>query len=74
LQREWRDWLTPQDSARIAPHVTIQNKVSPDEARALLRELEGEFRPFTGTAEGLDLWHYRGGPWEPARRFAFPRR
>ncbi len=71
LAREWRDWLTPQDSARIAPHVTVQNKVAPDAARALLRELEHGFQPFRARAEGLSLWRYLGGPWEPVRRFRF---
>lgn len=71
LAREWRDWLTPQDSAPIAPHVTIQNKVAPAAARDLLRRLEGEMRPMTAQAEGLLLWRYLDGPWQLARRFRF---
>ena len=71
LAREWRDWLTPQDSAKIAPHVTIQNKVSPNEARRLLAEMQAGFAPFTVTGEGLLLWRYLGGPWELVRRFRF---
>jgi 2'-5' RNA ligase len=71
LSREWHDWLTAQDSASIAPHVTIQNKVSPDEARALLRQLEPTFRPVTIRAEGLNLWRYLGGPWSLDRSFRF---
>ena len=71
LAREWRDWLTPQDSAKIAPHVTIQNKVTPDAARTLLKELERGFEPFRSRAEGLSLWRYLGGPWEAVRRFRF---
>ena len=71
LAREWREWLTAQDSARIAPHVTIQNKVAPAEARRLLRDLEASFRPFVAQAEGLTLWRYLGGPWEQERRFRF---
>ena len=73
LAREWRDWLTPQDSAKIAPHVTLQNKVSPEAARATLRELESEFQPFTAQAEGLQLWRYLGGPWRLDRSFRFGR-
>ena len=71
LAREWSDWLTAQDAARIAPHVTIQNKVSPDQARALLRELEPGFLAFTAQAEGLLLWRYLGGPWERLQLFRF---
>ena len=73
LAREWRDWLTPQDSAKIAPHVTVQNKVSPETARVTLAELQATFRRFTIRAEGLLLWRYLGGPWELARRFPFGR-
>ena len=71
LAREWRDWLTPQDSAKIAPHVTVQNKVSPQDARKLLAELQAGFAPFTMRAEGLDLWRYLGGPWRHERLFRF---
>ena len=71
LAREWRDWLSPQDSAKIAPHVTIQNKVGADVARATLRELEASFRPFSARAEGLNLWRYLGGPWNLERSFRF---
>lgn len=71
LAREWHDDLTAQDSSRIAPHVTIQNKVTPQEANALLHELRAGFRPFTARAEGLLLWRYLGGPWKLVRRFRF---
>lgn len=71
LAREWRDWMTPQDSAKISPHVTIQNKVLPAEARTLLAELTETWRPFTARAGGLALWRYLGGPWEPVTRIPF---
>lgn len=71
LAREWGDWLTPQDSARIAPHVTVQNKVAPDVARTTLRELQAGFAPFTIRGEGLALWSYLGGPWRLERRIRF---
>jgi 2'-5' RNA ligase len=71
LAREWRDWLTPQDSAKIAPHVTVQNKVGADTARATLRELEVDFSPFAARAEGLNLWRYLGGPWALDKAFRF---
>ena len=73
LMRGWADWLTAQDSARITPHVTIQNKVSPREARALLTELKATFRPMRVRGEGLLLWRYLGGPWSLQRRFRFGR-
>ncbi len=63
--------LPAQDRQRFQPHVVVQNKGAPEAARALLRELEAGFVPWTVRAEGLDLWHYMGGPWEHARTFAF---
>jgi hypothetical protein len=66
----WKDDLTPQDRQGYRPHATVQNKVSPEEARATLRQVEGCL-PISGRIEGLALWHYRGGPWEEAGRFAF---
>lgn len=49
----------------------MQNKVTPEAARRLLAELQGEFQPFTARAEGLLLWRYLGGPWERLRLFRF---
>ncbi len=71
LAGRWADWLTPQDRQKHNPHVTVQNKVDPAEARALLTRLQESFRPLTARGEGLDLWWYRGGPWERVERFGF---
>jgi len=71
LQTLWQPTLTPQDQQKLTPHVTVQNKVDPAVARALHQELAVEFRPFEATGTGLQLWAYRGGPWEALRTFAF---
>jgi 2'-5' RNA ligase len=71
LAATWRLWLTAQDRQKLRPHVTVQNKVDPPDARALLSELTAAFAPFTATAVGLDLWWYRGGPWEKVWTFPF---
>jgi hypothetical protein len=63
--------LTPQDAAGWRPHVTIQNKVAPHEARALLRRLSQDFQPRRVAIGGLAIWRYRGGPWEPVSRHMF---
>lgn len=71
LAQEFAPWLTGQDRQRFRPHVTVQNKVTPAEAQRTLAALSDGFVPFTGLAEGLQLWHYRGGPWQPAGAVAF---
>ena len=63
--------LTPQDAAGWRPHVTIQNKVSAHDAKALYAALAADFRPWPVTIDGLAVWRYRGGPWEPLSRHKF---
>ncbi len=72
LARGWAPWLTPQDRAKRGDlHVTVQNKVTPAQARALLAELFASFVPERTRAVALALWRYDGGPWEPVARFPF---
>lgn len=63
--------LTRQDREKFRPHITVQNKVSPQEARATLDHLASTFTPFTAQAEGLQIWRYRGGPWEALAAVSF---
>lgn len=65
--------LTPQDQAGWRPHVTIQNKVSPAEARALKSRLEADFRPRAIRIDGLAVWAYRDGLWVPVSRHMLAR-
>ena len=71
LADAWWPWLGAQDRQGFRPHVTVQNKVALEEARALHRSLEVTFAPFQVGAEGLRLWRYLGGPWEPVGSFGF---
>jgi 2'-5' RNA ligase len=71
LARRWRPHLTPQDASRHAPHVTVQNKVDPQTACALLERLSADFVPSAVRATGLGLWRYLGGPWEPLGDYRF---
>ncbi|MCY7322359.1 MAG: 2'-5' RNA ligase family protein [Phormidesmis sp. CAN_BIN36] len=71
LAQGWSDWLSAQDRQGYRPHVTIQNKVTSDEARCLYEQLSQVWQPIDGSGEGLLLWHYRGGPWELADEFEF---
>lgn len=66
----WAGRLTAQDRGKKELHVTVQNKVTPEEARALYAALAD--RPEAHThVEALALWHYDGGPWSPVARFAY---
>lgn len=71
LAKTFSPWLTRQDQAPFRPHITVQNKATPDDARLLLEQLQLEFEPFPIFAEGLLLWRYLGGPWALVERFEF---
>lgn len=63
--------LTPQDQAHPRLHITIQNKASPAEARALHQAMGVQFTGKRLAIDGLAVWHYRGGPWELATKVMF---
>ncbi|MFM9852204.1 MAG: 2'-5' RNA ligase family protein [Sphingomonadaceae bacterium] len=63
--------LTPQDQSPWRPHVTIQNKVKPAVAKALMTQLLIGFRERPLSITGLAAWYYRGGPWEPIAAYRF---
>jgi 2'-5' RNA ligase len=63
--------LRAQDRQPYRPHVTVTNKGSPREAENVFRQLEAEFEPWDGQILALELYHYRGGPWELADIFEF---
>jgi 2'-5' RNA ligase len=71
LAASWQPWLTPQDRQKHRAHVTVQNKVAPEVARALHERLSAAFVPGSVTACGLGLWRYLGGPWEPVAELSF---
>lgn len=71
LARRWQAWLGAQDRQGFHPHVTIQNKVSPETARTLYEGLSATFEPFKVRADGLILWRYLGGPWQEVVRLCF---
>lgn len=63
--------LTPQDAAPWRPHITVQNKAAPADAKALLARLQADFAPRPLVIAGLASWWYRGGPWTPIARYRF---
>ncbi|WP_410618731.1 2'-5' RNA ligase family protein [Amycolatopsis sp. cmx-8-4] len=71
LRTRWRSWLTAQDAQPLKPHVTVQNKVGRETARATIEALRPDFGPETGSATGLAVWRYLGGPWQPVTSVDF---
>ncbi len=63
--------LTAQDAASWSPHVTIQNKVTPDRARRTQAALAALAWPQGVQATGVAVWRYLGGPWEQVRAVPF---
>ncbi|MDD3798400.1 MAG: 2'-5' RNA ligase family protein [Novosphingobium sp.] len=63
--------LTAQDRHEPRLHITIQNKVTREEARALQDELSDRIAPRDFRFRGLEMHIYRGGPWEFVHRWAF---
>lgn len=71
LAEQFQTYLTPQDKQPLRPHVVVQNKVEPAEAKALLAVLQAGFARRAVRAVGLDWWEYQGGPWRLIERFPF---
>ena len=71
IAERFHGMLTSQDQHRPRLHVTIQNKVSSKEAKALQAQLAPAVEPRDFAFRGLALYRYRGGPWEPVRDFVF---
>ena len=63
--------LTAQDLYEPRPHITIQNKVTKREARALQAELAPQIDPRRFAFPALELHLYQGGPWEKIKSCAF---
>jgi hypothetical protein len=71
LARRFHGLLSPQDEQVPRLHVTIQNKVSPSEARTLQQVLSETIEPRDFAFAGLGLHRYMGGPWETLKRWSF---
>jgi hypothetical protein len=63
--------LTAQDDHPIRLHVTIQNKVTREAAKALQQALSVTLPLRRFRFAGLGLHLYRGGPWEAVGRWPF---
>jgi 2'-5' RNA ligase len=73
IKRIWLPHLTPQDLQPFRPHITVQNKVTPEEARELLKRLGDGFTPLTATGTGIEMHSYLNGPWRLEEAIFFSR-
>ncbi len=71
LAEAFHGLLMPQDQSPWRPHITIQNKVEPRDARRLQQQLRATFEARPLAIRALATWHYRGGPWEKVREHPF---
>ena len=69
----WAGLLTRQDEQPLRPHVTVCNKVTPERARAVERELTTRFTPRTFSLPGLALYAYARRPLDSAEHVPIPR-
>lgn len=71
LANTFHGLLSAQDEGGWRPHITIQNKVSPKTARALIAELQRAFVPRPLAIRGLGFHRFLSGPWETIATYSF---
>lgn len=75
LLEMWREegiQLTEQDKRTLKAHVTVQNKVTEEEARETLEKVQRQFREMACKGEGFSLWRYEEtGTWSHLEDFRF---
>lgn len=75
IAERFRGSLTPQDQHTPRLHITIQNKVTKEEARALQAQLGPVIAPWVARGAfafpALELHRYLGGPWELVKTCPF---
>ncbi len=71
LAERFHGLLTPQDQHQPRLHITVQNKVSSADAKALQAHLGATFMPREFAFRGFELHTYRGGPWAFEKRWRF---
>ena len=63
--------LTRQDARKLRLHVTVQNKVTPEAARALQAELRGQLPEWRFRFRGLGLYAWEEGLWRELHVYPF---
>ena len=63
--------MSAQDDRKLRLHITVQNKVSYEDARQLQRELKKDFEPRSFRFRGFGLYAWEGGLWRPIAEYPF---
>ena len=72
LRAEFAAHLTRQDDRPWNKgHITVQNKVSPEEAKRTVHKLSADFTPQDIQVCGLEFFRYDGGPWMLLEQLSF---
>ncbi|MBV1917731.1 MAG: 2'-5' RNA ligase family protein [Sphingomonadaceae bacterium] len=71
IQDRMHGLMTPQDTHTLRLHITIQNKVTLEAARALQEELGPVLEHREFRFRGFELFAYEDGLWRPIRTFRF---
>ena len=71
IAEHFHGYLTAQDLHEPRPHITIQNKVTKKEARALQAALAPTIIPRAFAFPALELHLYQDGPWKPIKTSPF---
>lgn len=71
IQQRLHGAMTRQDAQPLRLHITIQNKVTPQEARILQEALGPVLKPRAFRFAGFDLFAFEDGLWRPIRAFPF---
>lgn len=73
IQDRMHGLTTPQDAQPLRLHITIQNKVSPGEAKALQDRLGPVLEHRAFQFRGFELFAYEQGFWRPLKVYPFHR-
>lgn len=71
IQHHMRGLTILKDSGPLRLHITIHNKVSAKEARALQAQLEAVLKPREFRFRGFELFAFREGFWQSIRAYPF---
>ena len=71
MQQTFAPYLIQKDRKILAPHITIQNKVTAYKAFKTHAFLHAGFNPFTAQTLGFTSWYYVKGYWEKKDEYLF---